>query len=98
MPIKAEDVQWVEEPEIGFWEATFLPAIVQGLRTTIGHIVRQESVTQEYPEVKPQLPLNYRGVHRLNRDDQRVKCVAASCAPHAVRALYRHLAAPSPLG
>ncbi|MGE3316799.1 MAG: NADH-quinone oxidoreductase subunit I [Planctomycetaceae bacterium] len=77
MPIKNDDVLWVEEPEMGFWEATFLPAIAQGLRTTISHIVKQEVVTQQFPEVKPQLPQNYRGVHRLNRDDQgRVKCVA----------------------
>jgi NADH-quinone oxidoreductase subunit I len=34
-------------------------------------------VTQQYPEQKPDLPLHYRGVHRLNRDEKdRVKCVA----------------------
>ncbi|MFM7923542.1 MAG: NuoI/complex I 23 kDa subunit family protein, partial [Planctomycetaceae bacterium] len=33
--------------------------------------------TQQFPEVKPELPLHYRGVHRLNRDEKdRVKCVA----------------------
>lgn len=77
MPIAAEKVTWVEEPEIGFWEATFLPAIVEGLKTTLKHVTDFKGVTQEYPEVKPELPLHYRGVHRLNRDEQgRVKCVA----------------------
>ena len=81
MPIAHGDVTWVEEPEFGFWEATFLPAIAAGLRTTIDHITLNRPVTQQYPEVKPDLPLNYRGVHRLNRDEQgRVKCVACCCA------------------
>ena len=70
-------VVWVEEPEMGFWEATFLPAIVEGLKTTVKHVVKRQTVTEQYPEEKPNLPLHYRGVHRLNRDEQdRVKCVA----------------------
>ena len=77
MAINPQDVDWVQEPEMGFWEATFLPAILQGLKTTLGHITDFKPVTQEYPEQKPELPLHYRGVHRLNRDEQgRVKCVA----------------------
>mgnify|MGYP003330236420 CR=1 FL=1 len=77
MPIASKDVTWVEEPEIGFWEATFLPAIIEGLKTTIKHVTNYKPVTEQYPEEKPTLPLHYRGVHRLNRDDQgRVKCVA----------------------
>jgi NADH-quinone oxidoreductase subunit I len=47
------------------------------VRTTLKHLFRPQTTTEEYPEVKPNLPLNYRGVHRLNRDDQgRVRCVA----------------------
>uniref|UniRef100_A0A7C2P6G6 NADH-quinone oxidoreductase subunit I n=1 Tax=Schlesneria paludicola TaxID=360056 RepID=A0A7C2P6G6_9PLAN len=76
MPISAADVTWVEEPPMNFWEATFLPAIFQGLSVTASHI-DGASVTEQYPEQKPDLPMNYRGVHRLNRDEQgRVKCVA----------------------
>jgi NADH-quinone oxidoreductase subunit I len=72
-----QDVIWIEEPEMGFWEMTFLPAIVAGLKTTIKHVTSYNPVTQQYPEEKPNLPLHYRGVHRLNRDEQgRVKCVA----------------------
>jgi NADH-quinone oxidoreductase subunit I len=76
MPINSSDVTWVEEPPMNFWEATFLPAIFQGLAVTASH-VDGHTVTEQYPEEKPTLPLHYRGVHRLNRDEQgRDKCVA----------------------
>lgn len=87
--MKEEDVQWVEEPSIGLWEAMYLPAIIEGLATTIRHTF-QKPLTEEYPEVKPDLPPNYRGVHRLNRDEQgRVKCVACMlcatvCPAHCI--------------
>lgn len=77
MPISEQDVIWVEQPQMDFWETSFLPAIFGGLKTTASHVTDGVVVTQQYPEVKPDLPVNYRGVHRLNRDDQgRVKCVA----------------------
>jgi NADH-quinone oxidoreductase subunit I len=85
-----DDVRWVDEPELGFWESTFLPAIVQGLKTTIRHVVDRKPLTQQFPEQKPELPANYRGVHRLNRDEQgRVKCVACfmcatACPAHCI--------------
>lgn len=77
MPINAKDVEWVEEPPMNFWEATYLPAVVDGLRTTGQHVTNFKPVTQIYPEEPSKLPKYYRGVHRLNRDDAgRVKCVA----------------------
>ncbi|MCC6492401.1 MAG: NADH-quinone oxidoreductase subunit I [Pirellulales bacterium] len=93
-----QDVIWVEEPEIGFWEATFLPAIVEGLKTTIRHVTNYQPVTQQYPEEKPILPLHYRGVHRLNRDEQgRVKCVACMlCATACPANCIDILAAAAP--
>jgi len=94
MPIAADDITWVEEPEIGFWEATFLPAIVAGLKTTLRHVTEYRPETQEYPEVKPELPLHYRGVHRLNRDEQgRVKCVACMLCATACPADCIHIEA-----
>jgi NADH-quinone oxidoreductase subunit I len=98
MPIAHKDVIWVEEPEFGFWEATFLPAIAAGLRTTLQHITQNRTVTQQYPEVKPELPLHYRGVHRLNRDEQgRVKCVACMlCATACPANCIAIEAAPAP--
>jgi NADH-quinone oxidoreductase subunit I len=98
MPIPHKDVAWIEEPEFGFWEATFLPAIMTGLKTTFQHIVQNRPVTQQYPEVKPELPLHYRGVHRLNRDEQhRVKCVACMlCATACPADCIAIEAAPAP--
>jgi NADH-quinone oxidoreductase subunit I len=90
MPISNDEVTWVEEPELGFWEATFVPSIIEGLKTTIKHVTDRQTVTQQYPEVKPDLPIHYRGVHRLNRDEQgRVKCVACMlcatvCPAHCI--------------
>jgi NADH-quinone oxidoreductase subunit I len=98
MPIAHQDVTWVEEPEFGFWEATFLPAIAAGLRTTFRHVTHGRTVTEQYPEVKPDLPLHYRGVHRLNRDEQgRVKCVACMlCATACPANCIAIEAAPAP--
>jgi NADH-quinone oxidoreductase subunit I len=95
---KQKDVVWVEEPELGFWEATFVPAIIAGIKTTLRHVGDRKTVTQQYPEVKPELPLHYRGVHRLNRDEQgRVKCVACMLCATACPANCIHIeAAPAP--
>src|SRR5439155_15168567 len=73
------------------------PAIVGGLATTVRHLF-QPKVTQQFPEEQPRLPANYRGVHRLNREeDGRVKCVACymcstACPAHCIDIV----AAPSP--
>lgn len=89
MPISESEVRWVEEPKLGFWERLYLPAIGQGLGTTIKHLFSSK-VTEQYPEEEPTLPANYRGVHRLNRDEAgRVKCVACymcatACPAHCI--------------
>ena len=102
MPISDSDVKWVSAPQIGLLEQLYIPAIVQGLGTTIRHSLSamfgKGAITQQYPEVKPNLPANYRGVHRLNRDEQgRVKCVACymcstACPAHCIDIV----AAPAP--
>src|SRR5206468_8175618 len=83
MPIAEKDVRWVDEPKMGLAELLYLPALFSGLATTFRHMLKP-SVTQQFPEERPQkettifarLPANYRGVHRLNRDEQgRTKCV-----------------------
>jgi len=89
MPIDPKDVVWIEEPKLGLLEALYIPAIIQGLKTTFKHAM-QPPVTQQYPEVKPTLPPHFKGVHRLNRDDKgRVKCVACflcstACPAHCI--------------
>jgi NADH-quinone oxidoreductase subunit I len=91
MPVEPKDVQWVEDPKLGLLESMYLPAIWQGIKTTIGHAF-EKKVTEQYPEQRPDsyLPDHYRGVHRLNRDDKgRVKCVACflcstACPAHCI--------------
>jgi NADH-quinone oxidoreductase subunit I len=97
MPIAAGDVRWVEDPRIGFLEQLYLPAIFAGLRTTMKHMVSPK-VTVQFPEERPNMPAIYRGVHRLNRDEQgRVKCVACyMCATACPAHCIDIVAAPSP--
>ena len=69
-------IRWLEEPRIGILDNLYLPAIALGLAVTARHLVSKK-ITVQYPEERWQPPPNYRGVHRLNKDDQgRVKCVA----------------------
>ncbi len=97
MPIAESDVRWIEEPKLGFFDHLYLPAITTGLATTVKHMF-QKRVTEHYPEVEPDLPANYRGVHRLNRDENgRVKCVACyMCATACPAHCIDIVAAPSP--
>jgi NADH-quinone oxidoreductase subunit I len=102
MPIAESDVRWVQEPKIGLLEKLYVPAIAQGLATTTRHLVGAaflgKAITQQFPEVRPKLPANYRGVHRLNRDEQgRVKCVACyMCSTACPARCIDIVAAPSP--
>jgi NADH-quinone oxidoreductase subunit I len=100
MPRTESDVRWVDEPRLGFWEQLYIPAMLDGLKTTIGHIFKPDVKTEQYPEQEPKLPGNYRGVHRLNRDEQgRVKCVACyMCATACPAHCIDIVAAPAPEG
>lgn len=78
--MKSDDphIRRVEEPKLGLTGKTYLPLFLQGLTTTLRHLFGP-SLTVYSPEEPHEIinPLIYRGVHRLNRDDQgRVKCVA----------------------
>jgi NADH-quinone oxidoreductase subunit I len=102
MPISENEVRWVKPPKIGLLEQLYVPAIFEGLRTTVRHatatLLGTGAVTRQYPEEQPKLPPHYRGVHRLNRDEKgRVKCVACymcstACPAHCIDIV----AAPSP--
>ena len=97
MPIAETDVRWIKPPKLGLMDRLYLPAIAEGLGTTIKHMF-QPRVTQQFPEQRPDLPANYRGLHRLNRDGEgRVKCVACymcstACPAHCIDIV----AAPAP--
>ncbi len=75
-------------------ERTYLPQVLGGLAITGRHILGAAfggtAITVEYPEVETIRSDNYRGVHRLNKDEQgRVKCVACmlcatACPAHCI--------------
>jgi NADH-quinone oxidoreductase subunit I len=85
------NISWLEAPRLGLADRMYLPLFFQGLTTTGKHLVGPK-VTVSFPEERPVVgnPLIYRGVHRLNKDDQgRVKCVACflcatACPAHCI--------------
>ncbi len=91
--MKTDDpnINWVEEPKLGLAGRMYLPLLIGGLTTTARHTVSKK-VTVSYPEQEPEIAnkLIYRGVHRLNKDEQgRVKCVACflcatACPAHCI--------------
>jgi NADH-quinone oxidoreductase subunit I len=86
-----KDIAWVQEPKLGFSGRSYVRLFVEGLTTTMKHLVGPKQ-TVESPEQRYEAPdpLLYRGVHRLNRDEQgRVKCVACflcatACPAHCI--------------
>jgi len=97
MAIAENDVTWVASPKLGLLEQLYIPIVLDGLRTTVKHLVGKKR-TESYPEQLPVLPSNYRGVHRLNRDSEgRTKCVACyMCATACPAHCIDIVAAPAP--
>ncbi len=81
-------------PKLNFLEKTYLPQVIDGLAITGRHILSAAlgngAMTVQYPEEQHVPSWNYRGVHRLNKDEQgRVKCVACmlcatACPAHCI--------------
>lgn len=95
--MKPDDAQiaWVEEPKLGLAGRLYLTPLIDGLSLTAKHFFKTASgdgFTRQFPEERPVFgnPLIYRGVHRLNKDEQgRVKCVACflcatACPAHCI--------------
>ncbi|HTV49043.1 MAG TPA: NADH-quinone oxidoreductase subunit I [Phycisphaerae bacterium] len=100
--MKPEDILELQPPKLTAAENAFIPAVLGGLGTTITHMFQSlggKVRTIQYPEDRredhPVLEhgmdtQRYRGVHRLNRDEQgRVKCVACymcatACPAHCI--------------
>ena len=96
--IRDEDVISVDAPELSVLERLYLPQIFTGMKTTFVHMIRSmlgKTRTVQYPEQKRDVRLdNYRGVHRLNRDeDGRVACVACFMCSTACPADCIHIEA-----
>lgn len=97
--IENNDILEIEEPKLTAAERLFLPQIIGGMATTLRHMGRtligNKGITVQYPEEKVQLRVeNYRGIHRLNRDeDGRVACVACFMCSTACPANCIHIEA-----
>jgi NADH-quinone oxidoreductase subunit I len=112
MAIRDEDIIELSAPPMNTLERVYLPEVLRGFRTTLRHFVTsfgqgRTSRAMQYPEVRREdLPIekgglspgNFRGVHRLNRDEAgRVRCVACMMCPTICPANCIHIeAAASP--
>jgi len=84
----------LEPPKLTLADKFYLPRIAEGLGVTARHIggvmFGHKAITVQYPEEQHVPSSNYRGVHRLNKDEQgRVKCVACmlcatACPAHCI--------------
>jgi NADH-quinone oxidoreductase subunit I len=94
--VRADDpkLKRLEPPRLSSWEKFFLPGMFAGLGVTSRHVAGVlfggKAITMQYPEEQHVPSANYRGVHRLNKDEQgRVKCVACmlcatACPAHCI--------------
>jgi NADH-quinone oxidoreductase subunit I len=94
--VRADDpkLKKLEPPKLTLADRLFLPQIAVGLVTTGKHILgvafQDKAITVQYPEVQHVPSPVYRGVHRLNKDEEgRVKCVACmlcatACPAHCI--------------
>jgi NADH-quinone oxidoreductase subunit I len=93
--MRADDpsLKLLKPPKLNLFERTYLPQIAVGLAVTARHaigVMRGNAFTTQYPEEEHVPSANYRGVHRLNKDEQgRVKCVACmlcatACPVHCI--------------
>ncbi len=108
MSIAEDQLVDVDLPPLNVSENFYLPEVFKGLGTTLKHIVgsvggtqRRNNRAMEYPEQRREdldvvdggLEVsNFRGVHRLNRDEEgRVRCVACFMCATACPANCIHI-------
>jgi len=108
MTIRAEDIVEIRPKALRRSEAVYLPEVVKGFGTTLRHMFTsfgqgRTSRTMQYPEQRREdMPIeeggmekrNFRGIHRLNRDERgRVRCVACMMCPTICPARCIHITA-----
>lgn len=71
----------VDRSPMTIGEKMYIPAVMQGLKITLGHIFKKKA-TVRYPEEKRPFSPVFRGLHVLNRDEEgRERCTACGlCA------------------
>jgi NADH-quinone oxidoreductase subunit I len=109
--MKDSDLIVLQEPTLTLRDQFYVPQVLKGLGTTMKHmfnvVVRGKDRVIQYPEERREdvdvehggmLKQTYRGVHRLNKDEEgRVKCVACFMCSTACPARCIHIeAAESP--
>ena len=79
----------VDRRPMTFKDKIYLPAILGGLKVTLGHILKKKA-TINYPEVQREFSSTFRGLHILNKDEEnRERCTACglcalSCPAEAI--------------
>jgi NADH-quinone oxidoreductase subunit I len=104
--MKDSDVINLEEPKLSLSDQFYLPQVLKGLGTTMKHMLMtiggKDRVIQYPEERREEMPVEqggmlertYRGVHRLNKDEEgRVKCVACFMCSTACPARCIHIEA-----
>src|ERR1043165_5687743 len=105
--MKDTDVMMLSEPKLNLGDQFYLPQVLMGLGTTMKHmfqvVARGNDRVIQYPEERREdiavekggiLKQTYRGVHRLNKDEEgRVKCVACFMCSTACPARCIHIEA-----
>lgn len=108
--MKESDILHLQEPRLSAGDQLYLPQVLKGLGTTMKHMFQVwtgNHKTIQYPEERREdlavedggmYKRTYRGVHRLNKDEEgRVKCVACFMCSTACPARCIHIeAAESP--
>jgi NADH-quinone oxidoreductase subunit I len=85
-------VRWIEPPKLNILGQSYLMLFIKGLTTALRHLFFVKKITLQSPDERHKIvdPVGYRGVHRLNKDEQgRVKCVACflcatACPAHCI--------------
>ncbi|HLO42523.1 MAG TPA: NADH-quinone oxidoreductase subunit I [Phycisphaerales bacterium] len=108
MAIPENEITNVTPAPLNRMESSYLPEIFKGFGTTMRHFFTSfgqgpTSRTMQYPEERRENlpveqgginPSNFRGVHRLNRDESgRVRCVACMMCPTICPAKCIHIEA-----
>src|SRR5688572_8067931 len=103
--MKDSDLVVLHEPKLSLGDQFYLPQVLKGLGTTMKHmfnvVAKNDHRVIQYPEERREgLPVEdggmyqrtYRGVHRLNKDEEgRVKCVACFMCSTACPARCIHI-------
>jgi NADH-quinone oxidoreductase subunit I len=108
MAIRDDEIVKVTSAPLNRIESVYIPEVVKGFGTTMRHFFTsfgqgRTTRAMQYPEERREdIPVekgglhapNFRGVHRLNRDEEgRVKCVACMMCPTICPARCIHITA-----